>query len=147
MMTPSNESLLALLFPMLGLLVLARVMFGKNLSVFSPIRARMAMRTFTGPTLAAVLAVLSIAGLALDGRIIIGGDDLSTTSLFVTLAFLAVALVGLGGAVGLAVVALAGVLAQLYFIALEHGLAAAVTFMALSVLMLVVLGLTRGFAP
>ncbi len=142
-------ALIALVFPLAAIYIIYRLIIGGGLNVFSPLRARMTMRTMSGENLAAILATISIAALVLDGSLILGTLGVpppSVVSAFVSIALVATVGMALMPRTALAVVALGGLLAQFALIAAEHGPAAAASMAVLSTLMLIVLALTRGFA-
>jgi hypothetical protein len=127
-----------------------RLIVGRGVSVFSPARARLTMRTLSGENLAVVLAAISIAALMLDGVIITSAKasepSASLPSAFVSIGLLAVVGMAIVPRLTLAVVALGGILAQFFLIGLEHGPEAVLTLLVLCFLLLLALALARGFS-
>lgn len=115
-----------------------------RLTPFSWARARVNMLSFTGENLAVVLSIVVLTTLLLSGLIQLG-PDLTLSRWALSLSLFVVGGLAVFPRMTLAVLAAAGLVAELWLLSVEHGPEAAVFVGVWSMLLLWILGFIRGF--
>ncbi len=131
--------------PFVMLLIAGRLL--GRMTPFSKARSMVAVRSLTGENLAVILATVAIIVLLIDGAAVAGPTLTHRQLLSAMVALSLAALAGLAifPRLTLAVVALGGLLAELWMAFVTHGPAIGLMLIAWALVMLWLLGLIRGF--